>query len=164
MGMASLSFEHQHLRPIDETDLEYLRLWKNEHRHRFFYRQYISSAEQNAWYSAYKERMNDHLFMVVATNRDIVGCMGIRWKSKTQSWDVYNVIRGSCQYKGSGIMSLGLCELIRFALHRQEAPIELVVLKDNPAVRWYEKNGFTKLRDVGEGAVMCFNKEEATSL
>jgi len=156
--MSAQDFEHQFLRPINEADLESLRRWKNEHRSRFFYREYITRANQNEWYSGYKERTDDHMFNVLASNTDIVGCMGIRWESESSSWDVYNVIRGSSIYKGSGVMSLGLCELIRFALNKKVAPITLVVLKDNPAVGWYARNGFTKLRDDGQGVLMCFNR------
>jgi ribosomal protein S18 acetylase RimI-like enzyme len=104
------------------------------------------------------------MFMVLASNRDIVGCMGIRWVDKTGGWDIYNVIGASSIYKGKGVMSYGLGELIRFALNKRDAPIELVVLKDNPAVGWYERNGFTKLRDSGEGIVMCFKKFDLLGL
>lgn len=162
--MSNHDFEHEFLRPIEETDLENLRRWKNEHRDRFFYREYISRSNQNAWYCRYKERSNDHMFMVLAANRDIVGCMGIRWEDDRLNWDVYNVIRGLSRYKRSGVMSLGLCELIQFALRNREAPIKLVVLKNNPAVGWYEKNGFTKLREDGEGAVMCLYRSVGASL
>ena len=146
------------LRPIGKQDLERLRCWKNENSKSFFCQEYISKSSQDMWFSQYEERLNDYMFIVLAPNDDIIGCMGIRWQSDEQSWDIYNVILGEFTYKGSGIMSLGLLELIRFALEKREAPVKLNVLKDNPAIRWYERNGFKMLQEDQFSASMCFTK------
>lgn len=149
---------NKYLRPIGKQDLENLRCWKNENSNSFFCQDYISKLSQDMWFCQYEERLNDYMFMVLAPNHDIIGCMGIRWQSNEQSWDIYNVILGEPTYKGSGTMSLGLLELIRFALEKREAPVKLNVLKDNPAIGWYERNGFKKLQEDQFCASMCFAK------
>jgi RimJ/RimL family protein N-acetyltransferase len=128
------------LKIADQTDLELLRQWKNEQKQFFFSKEEISIEQQLIWYYAYEKRQNDFMFMT-SYDSQIFGCMGIRWKENC--WDVYNVILGLKEFGGRGLMSLTLKELITFALTIKVAPITLQVLKDNPAVNFYSKQGFS---------------------
>ena len=133
------------LRLIDERDQEKLRTWKNENRQYFFHQDLIAPTQQAAWFSGYLERAHDYMFMVVWEGRDI-GCMGIRLLS--EGWDVYNVIAGNRGARGRGIMGQAFKLLLKFAYAQKGEVIGLNVMRTNPAVEWYVKNGFSI---VGEG-------------
>lgn len=152
--MDSPTFTHQLIRPVNKNDLEYLRIWKNKYKKYFFFQKNISPEEQLKWYEGYLQRENDYMFAVMAPENSIVGCMGIRLNMADQYWDIYNVMRGSVPPQGLGLMSKGLREMINFALHKQNILIQLVVVKGNPAIQWYKKNGFLEINEEGQGVVM----------
>ncbi|MEI2690871.1 MAG: GNAT family N-acetyltransferase [Anaerolineae bacterium] len=121
------------------ADLPNLRHWKNEHRGFFFYREEITAKQQEAWFHAYQTRPEDYMFIVIVSELPI-GCMGIRYLEN--GWDVYNVILGETGYGKKGLMSEAFQAMLRFALQQRQCPITLKVLKNNPAVNWYCKQGF----------------------
>jgi ribosomal protein S18 acetylase RimI-like enzyme len=126
------------LLPIGKQDLEKLRIWKNAHRHFFFHQEIISAKGQQDWYRAFSQRSEDFMFLVEYSEQ-AVGCIGFRIIDKKA--DIYNAILGLSEYAGKGIMSLALRLLCSYARSRTSA-IGLKVLKENPAVQWYKKNGF----------------------
>ena len=128
------------LRSADARDLENLRNWKNRDREFFFHTDEISAEHQEKWFQAYQARADDFMFIILAGETP-AGCMGVRMTGE-RTWDVYNVILGASELRGSGLMSHALQAMLRFALSRHRARITLKVLKDNPAVAWYRKNGF----------------------
>lgn len=127
------------LRTADVTDLQNLRLWKNANCEYFFYKGEISAAQQGAWFESYQTRPLDLMFVVLA-NEKAVGCMGIRLLEG--SWDVYNVILGEGEYGKRGIMGAAFQQMLAFAQTLNPSPITLKVLPKNPAVGWYQKQGF----------------------
>ena len=127
------------LRTANEADLENLRHWKNENREFFFFKNEIMPEQQFEWFNAYQCRSEDFMFLVIVDG-EAVGCMGIRLIN--DSWDVYNVILGLKQFGGNGLMSRALQSMLHFAESRHSNQIALKVLKQNPAVSWYKKNGF----------------------
>ena len=56
--------------------------------------------------------------------------------------DIYNVILGQEEFAGSGIMSAALRLMIGFIAMKYYHAITAKVLKSNPALTWYIKNGF----------------------
>jgi RimJ/RimL family protein N-acetyltransferase len=132
------------LRSAGWDDQEQLREWKNAHRRFFFFQDVITPDMQRRWFEGHLQRPDDHLFTVVAEGSTI-GCMAVR-RLEDGSLDVYNVIGGPG--RGRGLMSLAIRAMCRFAVDRYRAPVRLKVLKGNPAVGWYLRNGF---RPVGEG-------------
>jgi RimJ/RimL family protein N-acetyltransferase len=134
------------LRTITDADLDNLRVWKNATRLSFFHQQEILPDQQQTWYSGYQQRPHDYMFVVSAAGRSI-GCMGIRLCE--QEWDVYNVILGEPEFRRRGLMSMAFRRMLQFALAARKLPITLKVLKTNPAVAWYEKNGFQIVADGG---------------
>ena len=78
---------------------------------------------------------------MVEVNNFQIGCIGIRKKEKF--WDIYNVILGEKKFGKKGYMSIALDLVVNYAKKIFELPIELSVLKKNPAIKWYEKNGFS---------------------
>jgi len=127
------------LRYANANDIEYLRRWKNEQREFFFYKENINSEQQRSWFEGHQERPYDFMFMVDLDGLS-VGCMGIRWLET--HWDIYNVILGRDEFGGRGIMGKAFKAMLAYALSNNNAPITLQVLKHNPAIKWYRKNGF----------------------
>jgi ribosomal protein S18 acetylase RimI-like enzyme len=127
------------LRSAKQSDMDYLRKWKNEQKQFFFYQEEITSNQQGEWYESFKQRPND-LMLMTEYNQQIFGCMGIRWKENR--WDVYNVILGLQEFGGRGLMGLAFTSLLDLVNSLKSAPISLQVLRHNPALKWYQKQGF----------------------
>ena len=123
----------------DEADAELLRQWKNANREAFFYQEVISVSGQNAWLHGYLDRDDDYMFLVVQAEVP-VGCMGFR--RIKDALDVYNVILGRSEFGGRGVMGKALGGMIAHAWECYRLPVTVRVLTSNPAVRWYERNGF----------------------
>lgn len=128
------------LRSINSGDLEQLRQWKNENRDAFFHKEEITKEQQRSWYEAYKDRINDYMFILSEDGRDI-GCIGIRLL--LDKWDIYNVIIEE-NFSNNGRMTQALKTMLHIASCRKDAPIVAKVLKGNHALGWYMKNGFVK--------------------
>ncbi len=128
------------LRSIAASDCDPLRAWKNANRHAFFYQNLISPDEQMTWFRAYRERPNDHMF-IVSVSPDM-GCMGFRLEEGKV--DVYNVIRGVSDAGRRGEMRDALHLMCSYALTRYACEVGCKVLADNPAVAWYERCGFVR--------------------
>jgi ribosomal protein S18 acetylase RimI-like enzyme len=127
------------LRSVSQTDLEFLRKWKNEQKLFFLYQDEITANQQEQWYESFKQRPND-IMLITEYSQQIFGCMGIRWRE--HNWDVYNVILGLQEFGGRGLMGLAFSKLLNLAGSLKSAKISLQVLKTNPAVKWYQKQGF----------------------
>lgn len=128
------------LRAIEESDCENLRIWKNRHRHAFFYQKIILPEEQIRWFRAYLSRPDDFMFIVTAPSD--VGCMGFRLLE--EKIDVYNVIRGVPGAGRRGLMKEATHLMCAYALSMYACEVGCKVLIDNPAVEWYEKCGFVR--------------------
>ena len=132
------------LRTIEESDIIDLMNWKNNNKEYFFSKYDITWEKQLLWYQGYIQRGTDLMFVVEA-NKVVIGCMGIR--RINDEWDVYNVILGRTEYSGNGIMYKCFQKMLRYVLDIDHLPITLKVLKNNPAVGWYEKNGFKIIKE-----------------
>lgn len=128
------------LRSATTRDLENLRAWKNAQSQFFFHQTEISPAQQLAWFDAFVQRPNDYMLMVEHQGT-AKGCMGIRLLDA--EWDIYNVILGDPAFGRQGHMGRAFAAMLAMALQQRDLPITLKVLKHNPAVGWYLKNGFT---------------------
>lgn len=137
---SSFSFKNVALsmRLLQDSDNEFIRNLKNEQREFFFYKAEISTVQQLNWFTAYKSRDDDYMFVILA-GTEYVGCMGIRLLD--DHWDIYNVMVGNDVLKGRGIMSACFQKMLQFASVKKPAKITLKVLKNNPAVTWYVKQG-----------------------
>jgi RimJ/RimL family protein N-acetyltransferase len=136
------------LRPAATArDAELLRRWKNAHRSAFFDQREIEAPRQTAWFAGLMERDDDFMFVVVIEGID-AGSMGVRVLQGAA--EVYNVNLGREELGGAGYMSAALQRLVAFAEATHALPVVVAVLKNNPAVRWYERNGFEIVRDRGD--------------
>lgn len=148
------------LRSASRLDLLNLRNWKNVRREFFFHTAEIAQEQQLAWFDAYLSRPNDYM-LIVDVNKRAIGCMGIRLLA--DEWDVYNVILGNEMHAKKGYMSKAFQAMIAFASKQKFLPIKLKVLKHNPAVSWYQKQGFEIVSEQEDHFQMIFklqNKKE----
>lgn len=129
------------LRTIAETDLEHLRQWKNANRFSFFFQEIITPDGQMQWFRNYLQRPDDYMFMVLYAEQAI-GCMGFRFIEGVV--DIYNVIRGISEIGERGSMSQGLRLMCSYIIREAKADIVARVLLSNPAIAWYQKNGFER--------------------
>lgn len=132
-------FDFLTLRAASEIDLEYLRQWKNDQREFFFHKDIITPEQQHIWFTKFQARNHDYMFIVDQKGKSI-GCMGIRLID--EAWDIYNVILGLPEYGKKGYMGKALQAMLTYSKAVSNFPITLQVLKANPAVTWYQKNGF----------------------
>jgi RimJ/RimL family protein N-acetyltransferase len=128
------------LRSATDHDLDHLREWKNAQRMFFFHQDLITPAQQQTWFDSFVQRTNDFMLLVEHDGAPI-GCMGIRLMG--DEWDIYNVILGNPAYSKQGHMHRAFTAMLQMAQAKRALPITLKVLKHNPAVGWYLKNGFT---------------------
>ena len=138
---------HPRLRAIEECDLDDLRVWKNHDRERFFFKGIIGPEQQAQWYAGFRARPEDFMFMVEAPRPPTprrVGGMGFRLIEGVV--DVYNVIRGEDLHGDDAKMSDALALMCSYALSFGR-DITLKVLRDNPAVGWYERFLFVRVEE-----------------
>ncbi len=128
------------IRTIRPEDLELLRNWRNANLSRFYDTMPVSGGGQQKWFENYLLRPQDYLFLVI-DGIDAIGCLGIRLRK--DAWELYNVIRGRASASSAGCMSQALDLIREFAGRINNLPIRAEVLCDNPALHWYQKNGFS---------------------
>ena len=135
------------LESISAEHLELLRLWKNNHSHRFFYQEQITPAQQRQWFDGYSSRPGDWIFLIHDANINLaVGCLGYRVLDK--EIDIYNVLRAEDVPSRSSAHSHALNILTNHIAATYQLPIRARVLADNPAARWARLHGF---QPIGRG-------------
>lgn len=132
------------LREITSSDLENLRQWKNTHRKSFFYQEIITEEQQKQWFENFKTRDNDYMFVAenyTAGDYVPIGCMGFRILE--DNVDVYNIMRGAASASDASFTMQDAFTLMNaYVLSLGHDNITCMVLKTNPALNWYYKNGF----------------------
>lgn len=150
------------LRSIEKKDIDDLRIWKNENKSRFFYKQEITPDEQSKWYQGYMHREKDYIFIVeikVSDTWEKIGCLGFRVVEG--NIDLYNIIRGR-RTEARSSMREAMHILLAYISARYSYPIKCDVLVDNPAVEWYNKCGFSIKECRGDYYIMVFEKDMVT--
>ncbi|MCI9142175.1 MAG: GNAT family N-acetyltransferase [Lachnospiraceae bacterium] len=144
-----------------DADQEKLRIWKNNHRSSFFYQENIQPDQQLKWFQGYLNRADDYMFMVEEDGYRI-GCMAFRAEDE-DIIDLYNIIRGEAG-EGKVTMRDAMCVMLAYIKTAfPERRIKCDVLKDNPAVKWYQKCGFSILEEK-EYYIMGIQKEDISAL
>lgn len=149
------------LRSASRSDLEYLRKWKNEQKQFFFHKEEINLSQQEQWYKSFAKRPYD-IMLMIEYKQQIFGCMGIRWQDNC--WDIYNVILGRQEFGNRGLMGLAFAAMLNLACSCKSGPICLQVLKHNPAVIWYEKQGFEIVETHDSFFFMTFQQQSIKRL
>jgi RimJ/RimL family protein N-acetyltransferase len=132
-------FNNVSLDTISSSDLDNLRNWKNAHRKYFFLKSIITKKMQLQWFEEFKQRDDDYMF-ILNYEENKIGCIGYRLLDGLV--DIYNVILGNKSFASKGLMSFAIKLLCSYILDNYKSDITVRVLLDNPARKWYEKNGF----------------------
>ena len=138
-SLSSPEFPEITLCTITKSDLENSRTWKNQHRNSFFFQDIISQVDQVKWFQGYLDRLDDHMFVIVVEGQSI-GCLGFRYINGQV--DIYNVIRGVPSVATRGFMGKALRMMCSCAWERYPGVQSAKVLRNNPAINWYNRNGF----------------------
>jgi hypothetical protein len=156
------------LRMIDETDIEDLRKWKNLNKGSFFLKSDITIEQQRAWYAGFRDRVDDFMFVVeqfTGGRWEKIGCMGFRVLTEEGCVDAYNIIRSRRIKPASFAMSEPFQMMLTYACKRyRDVPIRCKVLVENPAVAWYEKNGFNKIEEIEGYYLMELDQDSIPNL
>lgn len=147
--------QQPHLRKMGLSDLEMLRINKNKNKDYFFLQEDISESQQMQWYEFMMTQTDNVMFMCIDNNGESFGCIGYRKLENVI--DIYNVIR----FKPSEItMSECIKNLISGILKKYvNVPIQVLVLDNNPAIKWYEKNDFTIVEHKNNFVKMILNND-----
>ena len=140
MEIKSRELQELCFKEINISDIEEIRLWKNNHSNYFFNSIEISVKEQREWFNKiYLVDKNNFIFIIYYKNEKI-GCIGFRISEN--AWDIYNVMNISSNFKGVGIMHTSLKELIKFIKMKKNLDFKAKVLNSNQNLNWYLKNNF----------------------
>jgi len=101
--------------------------------------------------------------MIVQYDNEKIGCIGFRLISNAV--DIYNVILGHKEFAKKGYMAKALAVVCKEAMNRYPMiPIIASVLKTNPALQWYFRQGFAVMREYEEHYDLIYPESEFNSL
>lgn len=148
----NISYNDLCLKSITKDDIDLLRFWKNQNKESFFHKAVISKGAQKRWFRKYSGREDDYMFIIYKKGIP-VGCIGFRVIG--DYLDLYNLIIDYRQ-RGFGYMKEALRILILKIKNSRykKLIISVRVLKDNPAVKWYLKNGFSIMSEFADHYLM----------
>lgn len=158
--VTSEAYPYLRLRTIERVDQENLRKWKNVNRTSFFFQEMIQPDQQQKWFDGYLNRKDDVMFIVEELAGNYaealqfkeseryqgIGCLAFRLEEDGRI-DLYNIIRGE---KGNGMVFMkdAMQLLLNYITEYDPAKeIKCDVLKNNPAVKWYQQCGFAILQE-----------------
>ncbi len=142
------------LRSAGRGDLEDLRSWKNANKAGFFFKGEITPEMQEDWFDGYLARPRDFMFVVEHGGRK-AGCLGFRILESGEA-DAYNIIAAPGG-SGKGLMKAAMAVLCSYAAREFTRDIGCRVLKDNPAVSYYERCGFKVVGDGGDHRIFTLD-------
>ena len=142
-----------HIRKINENDLDLLMVHKNKNKQFFFLKEDITMENQIKWFEYMKLQKENFMYVCLDDNNPF-GCMGYR--KIDDVIDVYNVMR----FEESNVtMSKCLLSMINIIKQKyNNLKIQVIVLNDNPAIKWYEKNGFESVENKNNFVKMILKK------
>lgn len=140
------------IREIAADDIFILKDWKNKYREFFFDKSFIDNARQSKWYEdVYLEDDYNTVYLVESDSVPI-GCIGVY--EREFECELYNVIRGNDDFRSTGAMSVLLDKIVSST----DKKIVVQVLAKNPAITWYEKNGFIRKQEASESVLLELEK------
>lgn len=134
-----------HLRPLEERDLEMVRVWRNAARESFIDSREISAEGQRAWFGAYSSRDDDRMFVIEDMSGTPVGVIALYDIDTREGIAEFGrIIIGDAASRGRGLARDAAEALIG---HARDAlglsALRLAVLSDNVRAReLYTSLGF----------------------
>lgn len=141
----------------NHSHLDVLRNAKNSNKKSFFLKEDITEQQQLQWFENYLLRKGDFMFLTIhKESYQIFGCMGFRLMDDVI--DGYNIIR--IKHIPNTSMKDAFLELIILAKSFYPGKIfQVRVLKDNPAIKWYESLGFKTVSEETNFVTMYYNEQ-----
>ncbi len=139
------------IRPIENSDMEWARKLRNEHRTAFVYQDVITQAQQQEWFYNYQERDRaEYTFFVVEVGGERIGTTSYRRYDETRFELGNNII--DTPYQGKGYFSEVYHSVKEWLA---DAPIVATVLDDNQhMLDVYHRLGFQDLGYVEKGVLL----------
>lgn len=141
----SSEFESIQLRPLEEADLELLRLLRNKNRHFFINKNEITADQQSTWFKQYLAKNDDIMFAIRCPTMGFAGAIAlydIDFKKSSAVFGRIVVSENAPRFTGTYAIEA----LLLFARNILKIKtITCSVLKDNQrAIAIYERVGFCK--------------------
>ncbi len=140
------------LRPLEEQDIEPLRLLRNrpENRRWFFFADEISEESQRAWYRRYASKENDYMFAATLPSdpKGFIGAIAVYdYQSGDNSFEVGRLLLDSgnpaCRGLGKELVR-GICRIVEnyFPLSVCTALRAEIYDNNERSIRCFQSNGF----------------------
>lgn len=142
------------IRSLEESDIEKLRVLRNDNRRFFLDDSPITPEMQLAWYENYKKRATDYMFVV--EQDETIGFFALYdFDEATKSYEFGRfLIEETASGKGSGTTALLTAMALCFSF-LGAASARLEVLRDNErAAHVYEKIGFKETDTDPSGSII----------
>lgn len=135
------------LRPLEESDIEYLRKWRNDADNTKYLRQigFITPDQQREWYRSYLADKDELMFAIIEKSDlgRIVGSLAL-YHFKEREVEFGKILVGDPEAHGKSVGFHAVQAALDIAfddLAKQK--VKLRVFRDNlPAVKIYKKAGF----------------------
>lgn len=134
--------------PLEEKDIEELRILRNSKRDCFLTQDIISAEAQKQWYSRYLQEENDFMFRIAKKENDIefigaIALYDINFTSKSAEFGRLIIDKQKCLEKGLGTEAVKAVTYFGFNVLKLDK-IRAEVLKNNtPAIISYERAGYS---------------------
>ena len=136
------------LRPVTSEDLHKLLTWRNKDHIRkwFFHSKVLTMEDQQRWYSLYREKDDDEMFIIQEGPADI-GCIAIyNIDKENKQAEIGRIIIGEDKYRSKGFAyGAGIIHLKYAFVTLNMERLYLQIFADNEvAFNLYRKLGFAK--------------------
>ena len=142
-----LKSEHLMFKPIDESDIEWLRETRNKHKDSFFDSGEISTEQQKAWYERYKESAIDTMYIVELKSGEKIGTIAIYNIDIANRTATLGRVLLLEEYRGQGYAEQMVQTILKMAFeHMRLYKVKVEVHIDNiNAIAVYARSGFKSI-------------------
>ncbi len=140
--------EQLRIRPATEADQEVLRLWKNESKQFFHFKETITPQMQMDWFRSFSKQTDRQMYVCTNTQNEIVSCVGFKAHPPlldcSPVLELFNLMSLNDHYMGSGVTNAFYTQLIKHFASQGVQAVCLEVLNTNQSAQvWYLRQGHT---------------------
>lgn len=148
----SYEFGHIILKPLEEADIESMRILRNKVKDSYLNNNEIDAESQKKWYQRYLEKQDDIMFKVVKKDKpdEFIGAMGlydIDWENGISETGRTMLDKEKVPEKGIGIEIMKATCLFGFEVLKLKKIVAEVLKNNKPSLGATKRTGF---RTVGE--------------
>lgn len=140
------------LRRLKKTDIEMLRLWRNDRKisQHMFYQEHITSAMQEAWFTSLSA---DDYYFIIAYNEHALGLIHLSRDESEQESAYAGLFIYEDSYWGTQVPVLASLALLRFAFENLGLnTVKAKIRKENKLAWKYNRQlGFVKVSENLQG-------------